>query len=65
MENYSFIPTITVVFTNGKQCLWAVTEFPVKQQDDPHIQLKIELSVIEQDHPSGLKFTVRGASVAL
>jgi len=59
METFSSIPTIAVVFANGVQCLWAITECPVRRQDDPSVHSKAELMVIHQQHPSGLEFTVR------
>ena len=59
IETFSSIPTIAVVSVNGVQCLWAVTECPVRRQDDPSVRSKIELMVIQQNHPSGLEFMVR------
>ena len=59
METFSSIPTITAVFANGVQCLWAVTECPVRRLDDPSVRSKIELTVIQQSCPSRLEFMVR------
>jgi len=59
METFSSIPTIAVVFANGVQYLWAITECPIRRQDDPSVRSKTELMVIQQNHPSGLEFMVR------
>ena len=58
LETFRSISTIASVFANGVQCLWAVTECPIRRQDDPSVQAKIELTVIQQSCPSRLEFMV-------
>ena len=55
---FSSISTIAVVYANGVQCLWAVTECPVRRLDDPSVRSRVELAVIQQSHPSRLEFMV-------
>ena len=67
LDMFSSISTIAVVFANGVQCLLAVTECPVKRQDDPSVCSKIELSVIQLNIQSTrrLEFMVRKSFIHL
>ena len=59
LERFWSISTIASVFANGVQCLWAVTECPVKRQDDTSVQSKTELTMMYQNCSSRLEFMVR------
>ena len=59
LEMFSSIPTTAVVSVNGMQCLWAITECPIRRLDDPSVRSKTELTVIYQSNPLRLEVMVR------
>ena len=59
LEMFSSIPTTAVVSVNDMQCLWAITECPIRRLDDPSVRSKTELTVIYQSNPLRLEVMVR------
>ena len=52
------VSSVTIVFGNHIQSLWAIMEYPCRSQDDLDVTKRVELTSVQQQHVTRLEVKV-------
>lgn len=59
LEAPSSLSSVTIVFVNHMQNLWAVMEYPNRSPDDPDVTKTVKLTALHQNNVNQLDINVR------